>query len=413
MKWLDVNHARLSYAFVVLVGATIFFPRILAAEIPALLILDAQNLAEAKSRLQGNDAALAAPLARLKRDADRALVAAPFSVTQKKLLPPSGNKRDYMSSAPYWWPNPNTPNGLPYVLRDGEVNPEREQFSDRSRLENMMRTVKTLALAYFFTGREAYAERASRLLRTWFLDETTGMNPHLKYAQAVPGRSDGRGSGIIETHDLPELIDAVSLLNGSKSWTESDRKQLQKWFDAYLTWLMGSPEGNAEAKAQNNHGTWYDVQIAAFAIFTGRDGLAKKVLGEFSAKRIAVQIERDGRQPRELQRTRAWSYSLFNLEALFNAASIADKLGIDLWNYHTTDGRSIRRALDWLVPFASGEKKWSYKQISAFEPTQLTPLLRRAENQYRDLAYEQAIVKLENTNEERWRLLYPKFRELK
>lgn len=413
MKWSDVNHARLSYAFVILVGATIFFPYILAAEMAPLLILDAQNLAEAKSRLQANDAALAAPLARLKRDADRALTAAPFSVTQKELLPPSGNKRDYMSSAPYWWPNPNTPNGLPYVLRDGEVNPERDQTSDRGRLENMMRATKTLALAYFFTGRQAYAEQASRLVRTWFLDETTGMNPHLKYAQAVPGRSDGRGTGIIETHDSPELIDAVVLLNGSKSWTESDRKQLQKWFDVYLTWLIESQEGKAEAKAQNNHGTWYDVQIAAFAIFTGRDGLAKKVLSEFPAKRIAVQIEPDGRQPRELQRTRAWSYSLFNLEALFDAASIGDKVGIDLWTHRMPDGRSIRRALEWLVPFATGEKKWSYKQISIFQPATLAPLLRRAANHYREPSYEQAIAKLRHTNEERWQLLYPKFREPK
>ena len=56
--------------------------------------------------------------------AGAALSAGPFSVTDKAVVPPSGDKHDDMSQAPYWWPNPATPNGLPYVQRDGERNPE-------------------------------------------------------------------------------------------------------------------------------------------------------------------------------------------------------------------------------------------------------------------------------------------------
>ena len=95
--------------------------------------------------------------------------------------------------------------------------------------------------------------------------------------------------------------------------------------------------------------------------------LAKKVLTEFPTKRITKQIAPDGRQPRELVHP---SVELFpvQLEALFDAASIADKLGIDLWNYETQDKRGIRKALDWLLPFATGAKKWNYQQISALQP---------------------------------------------
>jgi alginate lyase len=379
---------------------------------PHTLLFNRDNLLEVKKRIQADDVSITAPLGRLKRDADRALAAGPFSVTHKNLLPPSGDKHDYLSIAPYWWPNPNTPNGLPYIRRDGEVNPERDQSSDRGRLDNMVQGVKTLALSYYFTGRDDHAAHAAKLLRAWFLDQATKMNPELKYAQAVPGRNSGRAAGIIETHGLPELIDAAVLLNGSKSWSELDHKHLQSWFNSYLSWLLESTEGKAEAKAENNHGIWYDVQVAALAIFVGHDESAKKVLTEFPAKRIAQQIEPDGRQPRELARTQAWNYSIFNLEALFNAASIADKVGIDLWNYRTTDRRSIRQALDWLIPFATGERKWSYKQISMFEPVKLAPLIRRAANQYHDPAYEQAIIKLgKNTADERWQLLYPRMRE--
>ena len=379
---------------------------------PRALLFNGDDLLEVKKRIQADDTSITAPLGRLKREADRALAAGPFSVTHKNLLPPSGDKHDYLSIAPYWWPNPNTPNGLPYIRRDGEVNPERDQTSDRKRLDHMIQAVKSLALAYYLTGRDDHAAHAAKLLRAWFLDQATKMNPKLKYAQAVPGRNSGRAAGIIETHDLTELIDAAVLLNGSKSWSELDHKHLQSWFNSYLSWLLESTEGKAEAKAENNHGIWYDVQVAAFAIFVGHDESAKKVLTEFPAKRIARQIEPDGRQPRELARTQAWNYSIFNLEALFNAASIADKVGIDLWNYRTTDRRSIRQALDWLIPFATGERKWSYKQISMFEPVKLAPLIRRAANQYHDPAYEQAIIKLgKNTADERWQLLYPRMRE--
>jgi hypothetical protein len=376
---------------------------------PRVFILHPDELLRARERIHGDDPALLSAFSRLKRDADRALGGRTYSVVHKKLAPPSSDKHDYMSIAPYWWPNPNTPNALPYVRRDGEVNPERDATSDRKRLDGLVQSVKTLGLGYFFTGREQYAAHAAKLLRVWFLDDETKMNPHLRYAQAVPGRNVGRGAGIIETHNLPELMDAVGLLNSSKSWTPIDHKRLQDWFGAHLIWLIDSAEGKAEANAQNNHGSWYDVQVASYALFVGRDELAKKVLGEFPSRRIAKQIAADGRQPHELSRTQAWNYSIFNLEALFDAASIADKFGIDLWRYETPDKRGIRKALDWLLSFAISEKKWSDKQISAFQPEKLAPLLRQAALRDRDAAYERAVSKITGTTiDQRWQLLYPK-----
>jgi Alginate lyase len=374
-----------------------------------LFILDAKNLVKAKERLQSNHPSVVSAFNKLTREADRALTSGTLSVVQKELTPPSGNKHDYMSIAPYWWSNPNTPNGIPYVRRDGEINPERDQTSDRKRLDNIVQAVKTLALGYFLTGQEKYAVQATKLLRVWFLDPATKMNPNLRYAQAIPGRNNGRGAGIIETHNLPELIDAVGMLNESKTWEQRNQRALQDWFNAYLTWLLESPEGRTEAKAQNNHGSWYDVQVASYALVTGKNELAKRVLDEFPTKRIAQQIEPDGRQSRELERTQAWNYSLFNLEALFDAASIADKLGMDLWNYETQDKRGIRKALDWLLPYATDAKKWNYQQISAWQPEKLAPFLRRAALQYREMSYENALSKLlAVTADQRFNLLYPK-----
>jgi alginate lyase len=397
---------------VVLVG--VLESRSMADGFPRLLILHAKGLIQIKERLQDSDPALVPAFVELKHDAEQALYVKPLSVTEKNFAPPTGSKHDYMSIAPYWWPNPATANGLPFVRRDGEVNPERDRSSDRRCLGTVIHTVETLALAYYFTAREDYAAHAAKLLRVWFLDRATRMNPHLKYAQAVPGRNTGRGAGIIETHEFAELVDFVSLLKNSQAWPAPEHRQWQDWMKAYLNWLVESAAGKAEAKAENNHGTWYDVQVAALAIFTARDGLAKNLLTEFRDKRIAAQIQPDGRQARELTRTRAWDYAIFNLEALFDAASIAETLDIDLWNYQTRDGRSIRKALDWLMPFATGESKWGYSQITPFQPEKLGPLLRRAYVAYGDPAYEKALGKLTTVKgNERWQLLYGKMPELK
>ncbi|HWH78032.1 MAG TPA: alginate lyase family protein, partial [Candidatus Binatus sp.] len=295
-------------------------------ESPRLCILDSDQLAETKKRTGDNDPTLRPAVRRLEQDAERSLVQKSLTVTDKELAPPSGDKHDYMSIAPYWWPNPASTNGLPYVRRDGEINPERDRTSDRKRLDILVQAVKTLALGFFITGREDYAAHAAKLMRIWFLDEATKMNPNLRYAQAVPGRNQGRSVGIIETHNLPELLDAVGLIGTSKAWTQAVQNSLQNWINAYLTWLRESSEGKTEAKAQNNHGTWYDVQAACLARFGGSVEIAKKIMTEFPAKRIAKQIEADGRQAQELARTQAWSYAIFNLEAFFAAANISDKL---------------------------------------------------------------------------------------
>ena len=323
-------------------------------------------------------------LIKLERDAQKALTAGPFSVTTKTVTPPSGDKRDYMSQAPYFWPDPKSPNGLPYLRRDGERNPEIEKINNHRVKDQMEATVETLALAYHFKRDEAYAVKATQLLRAFFLDPETRMNPNLKFAQGIPGINTGRGIGLIETRGLTKVVDAIELLRGSTAWTSADEKGMQAWFGDFLQWMLESKHGRDEAAARNNHGTFYDVQVVSFALFLGKKSFAKSVLEGAKTKRIAVQVEPDGRQPLELERTRSWSYSVGNLDGLMQLARLGESLGVDLWNYETTDGRSIRKALDFLIPFALGEKKWTYQQLGDWPPQMLFPLMRRAAAHYKD-----------------------------
>jgi hypothetical protein len=214
------------------------------------------------------------------------------------------------------------------------------------------------------------------------------MNPNLQYAQGIPGINTGRGIGLIETRGLTKVIDAIGWLHGSKAWTSADEKGMEQWFTKFLQWMLESKNGRDEAAAKNNHGTFYDVQVVSFALFLGKTELAKSVLEAARTKRIAVQIEPDGRQPLELVRTKAWSYSVGNLDGLMLLAGLGERVGVDLWHYQTRDGRSIRKALDFLAPFAIGEKKWTYQQLGDWPPQMLYPLIRRASAHYKDAQFE-------------------------
>jgi hypothetical protein len=377
---------------------------------PGVFLLDAKHLQETRQRIHDGDKNVLLAWARLERDAQKALSSGPFSVVTKGVTPPSGDIHDYMSQAPYFWPNPKSPNGLPYISRDGERNPEINQITDHHSLDQLESSVEALALAYYFKGDEAYAAKAVELLRAFLLASATRMNPNLQYAQGIPGVNTGRGIGLIETRGLTNVVDAIGLLAGSKALTENDRRGLQDWFGKFLQWMLESQNGRDEATRKNNHGSYYDLQVASFALFVGKKDLAIRVLEDARRKRIATQIEPDGRQPLELARTKAWSYSNMNLDGLMLLATLGERTGVDLWNFQTTDGRSIRKALDFLTPVALGEQKWQYPEIGAVKPETLFPLMRRAAAVYRDKQYQATMNKLPDVDlADRGRLLRADF----
>lgn len=368
-----------------------------ASDLPRLSLIDAERLAATRRRVAAGDPALQPAFDALLQAAEAALNEGPFSVVDKPMLPPSGDRHDYMSVGPYWWPNPDTEDGLPYVRRDGETNPERYEY-DNVGMSAMTAAVTTLGHAYFFTGEERFAEHAATLLRAWFLDEATRMNPHLKYGQAIPGRVEGRGIGIIDTLSLPQLLDAVAMLEHSHAWTEENQQGLEAWFSEYLDWMLTHEYGRAERSARNNHGTWYDVQAAAYALFTGRLDVAREILEVVPETRIVAQLEPDGRQPLELARTKSYGYCVMNLRGLFSLARLSEKLGIDLWNFEDDDGRSIRKSLDWVIEHAFGDGEWEHQNLSTIKPGSLLPLLRTAAQVFDEPAYEELLQELASSN---------------
>ncbi len=382
------------------VCATLLFAFLASAQsAPKTLVLEGALLEKHRTDHSAGKSARSSEIADLIKTADKILKAGKtYSVTKKSQTPPSGSKNDYMSLGPYWWPDPSKPNGLPYIRRDGERNPEIKNIPDDTEYNDMLEDSEALALAFFFTRDEKYAKHGATILRTWFLDPKTRMNPNLNFGQGIPGISPGRGIGMIETRAMYRAIDAAILLQSSPSWPASDHVALKNWFREFLKWSIESPLGKDESDERNNHGTFYDVQVVTYAIFTDQIDLAKKQLG-VTQSRIASQVETDGSQPHELARTLSWGYVNMNAYGFTILARLGESAGVDLWHHRTKDGRGVREVLEWIVPYAAGEKEWTFKQIKPRAYDLTIPLLEIAALKYKKPEYSAIAANLKNAGE--------------
>ena len=337
------------------------------AHLQAQSIWNADHLSEVKQSLQ--EPYYANTYQKLIRQADDLLDVKPLSVMMKENAPASGNKHEYMILARYFWQDPTKPNTIPYITRDGESNPELKKY-DRNRLGDTAERIKILGLAWYFSNDEKYAQKATELIRTWFLDKSTRMNPNLEYAQVAMGHDNnkGRSYGVLDTYSFVEMLDAVALMESSKSFTNKDSKQLKAWFRKLLDWILTSPQGIGESQAKNNHGTACDAQIIAFALYTGQTDIAKRVLESVPQKRIFTQIEPDGKQPYELTRTLAFGYSQYNLNHMIDIFLMGQKIGINIDKETSGDGRNFYKAMDFLAKYVGKERtEWPYQQIAEWD----------------------------------------------
>jgi hypothetical protein len=290
--------------------------------------------------------------------ANRYLSEAPITITSARSPRSAGGLHDYFSEGDYWWPDPKNPGG-PYIQRDGMSNPDN--FNDHRRcLMRLSVQVPALAAAWKITGDARYAKRAGDHLRAWFIDERTRMNPHLKYAQAIHGVATGRGTGIIDTLHLVEVARAIEALEASAFLAASELATVKQWFAEYVRWMTTDPYGIQERDAKNNHGTCWVLQVAAFAHLTGNQQLVSYCRDRFKTVLLPNQMAADGGFPQELRRTKPYGYSLFNLEAMAGICELLSTPDDNLWRFELADGRCMRKAMEFMVPFIREKKSWPH-----------------------------------------------------
>lgn len=355
------------------------------AALPVVFSIDPATLAQSKAQIAAGDAALQPAYNALIASANSDLSLAPLSVTDKP-NPKGISPHDYVSYARYYWPNPKTKSGLPYINEDGKVNQAQVDKGDDGAIGTLFSAVEDLSLAYYFTGTASYADHAVEMIQTWFLDPATKMNPNMDHAQIALGLGSGRYFGILDARGMYELVNSLGLLQSASAWTAADQKSMNSWLTQYNNWLQTSDFGKEEDAAPNNHGTWFDVQHEAILLYLGKTSEARQIAEAFGPRRIATEVKSDGSQPLELARADGWSYSNFNLQALMTMADLAQRVGVNLWAYQAKDGASIRKAMDYLAPYANSNTPWPHNHLGVpLTPSNratLIPELLQARNAY-------------------------------
>jgi hypothetical protein len=292
--------------------------------------------------------------------ADTFLLEKPVTVTAHTCIRSAGGIHDYYSEATYWWPDPANPEG-PYIRKDGINNPSNFDYH-RQAISQFSWAVGTLTSAYLLTGNAKYAEAAVKQVKAWFIDPATNMNPNMLYTQAIKGVNTGRGIGIIDAIPFIEVTKSIQVLEKSPYLNDSDKQSIHDWFKSFMTWLNTHQYGIDEMNAKNNHGTWWHAQVAAYSRFTGNKTILEKCRKHYIEILLPTQMGKDGSFPLEIERTKPYSYSLFNLDGMTTLAWLLTDNEFNCWNYMLPDGRGIQKALEYIKPYVIDKSLWPFKK---------------------------------------------------
>ncbi|KAJ7662521.1 chondroitin AC/alginate lyase [Mycena polygramma] len=327
--------------------------------------------------------------------AEHLAASGPWSVTNKPFAAPSGDKKDYMSWAPYSWPNCTgvgnttelTPQQIwvtcPYGYRDGQFNPDRLTINDIGAFFNLSDAIlyNSLAFAFDTKASSVYSQNIVKFVNAWFLDSETGMNPNLNYAQMQRGPAGQVGShtGVLDLKGFVKIVSAIMVLRKRKctDWTDEIDNQMIAWVQQYINWLETSQLGMDECASVNNHGSFCFNQLASLKLLVNDVPGSVKVSNTYFNGIYQGQINSTGDQPFEADRTHPYHYRNYNLAAMITNARLfkyTDPTS-DPWNLTTKSGATIPDALDMVMtvdPNASGEGAFVaeiYPNIAAIAAT--------------------------------------------
>lgn len=330
------------------------------AAIPRVHTLDGAAIAAVRERAQSGDPALKPALDSLRRRAEEALAQPVAEVASKprEYWAKSGDPKDYISVSKFAWPDPADPSK--WIMIDGRPNTEAMKNFDGPKIKAMQDRVTALAEGWYFLGDKRYAEAAAGQLRAWFTDPKSGMNPNMNFGQAITPAQNGNAWGIIDANRFPEVLNSVGLIADSGEWTDADDAALKAWFRQFNRWLLESPLGQSERAAKNNHGTFYDLILASGSAYTGDEATVREILASVGPVRLAGQIAADGGTPEETRRAESAMYTLWNLKGLSDLALMGGKYGIDIWNYPDAANAKLKKAGEFLLPYATGAARWTF-----------------------------------------------------
>ncbi|WWC93015.1 uncharacterized protein L201_007979 [Kwoniella dendrophila CBS 6074] len=247
-----------------------------------------------------------------------------YSVTFSPVLCPvekdeGGGKNQLFTVKPYWW---QTEDGK-WEWRDGQRNPECAKPQGQEQLQALAKEVHTLALGLLyitdFERRQECIGKIQTLLKTFFVDPETRMEPQVRFSQCHPGEDPIRGNDafVIAIRFLI-LVDQAIILAGSCIDSRLVM-QVKSWIHEQAEWMLTSEQG-LKAKSSRKPLWYYVILSCHLRLSSDEESItqAKIAFGEWmnvyptAEKAFENELKHDNRRHR----------CLFTLEPIFLLASL-------------------------------------------------------------------------------------------
>jgi Alginate lyase len=200
-----------------------------------------------------------------------------------------------------------------------------------------------LAIAYVATGDKTYADAAARYLMAWATTTKSTRNTCKEGGDCQ--------TSLIISRNAPGFSFAADLIAPSGAMTAADEA-------TFRTWLRDVILPTASERDNN----WGDAGTFARIALTAYLGDAAGFDAAVARWRAMMDlVDADGHIPEEVRRgSNGIMYTQEALQYKVGAASIAARRGIDLWGYEGKSGATLKKSIDYLVPFLHERDSWPW-----------------------------------------------------
>lgn len=220
------------------------------------------------------------------------------------------------------------PQPVERIISAGELESDPEKVQTTAALKDVDKA-EALAWAWAVTGDERYARKGREYIDAW----------------AQVNRSDG--NPINETK-LEPMIEAYDLLRDT--YDAAGRARIDRWLNDRAMTVWNDPRVHRE--------NWQSHRLKIVGLIGATTGsetlwaLADKGFKE----QIGANFDASG-QSVDFKRRDALHYHLYAVQPLLTLACVAQNKGEFLFDYKAGNGASLREAVEFVEPYATGQKK--------------------------------------------------------
>jgi hypothetical protein len=228
----------------------------------------------------------------------------------------------------------SAPNPIDTIRTEGLLQGDPRKTATWAALGDM-RKMYALALAYRVTGRRAYLDKTTVYLFDWA-------------STNIP-----RGDPIDDTN-LDPAIEAYDMIKHKLVWGEN--KRISGWLRRTAQAELEAPYNQPGRGTASNNWRSHRLKIVgeiAYAI--GDVSLEKYCVAELKVQ-IGRNLHADGASEDFVARD-ALHYHVYDLEPLLKLSIVLKRAtGVDYYGYESPTGSSIKKSVDWLLPYLDGRK---------------------------------------------------------